>query len=176
MRAKARPVIAISRCLLGDRVRYDAKSQGRADIYQYMQRHFDLLAICPEVEIGLGVPRPAVQLSGDPGQPRIVGRDDYSIDITAAMRSYCDTRPQTLKHIAGYIFKSRSPSCGLRDTPVYRQQQIIMHNSRGLFARAIIKQAVDMPVADENDLSNPNKRDHFMQQIYSYIARHADLF
>ena len=64
-----KPVIAISSCLLGMQVRYDGAIKTMPDIVQHMQQHFELLAVCPEVEIGLGVPRPALQLSGDPQTP-----------------------------------------------------------------------------------------------------------
>jgi len=178
MTSTAKQVIAISSCLLGNRVRYDGDSKGIADIYQHMQQHFDLLAVCPEVEIGLGVPRPAVQLTGDPQHPNITGRDDDTIDITKAMRTFCHTRPQTLKHICAYIFKSRSPSCGIRNIPIHNAsmpQQIIEHNGRGLFAEAMIKYYPEMPVADETELTTHSEREHFVQRILDYIEQHPEL-
>ena len=174
----AKPLIAISSCLLGNRVRYDGDSKGVADIYQHMQQHFELLAICPEVEMGLSVPRPAVQLSGDPHHPSMTGRDDHSIDVTQGMRDFCNTRPHTLKHICAYIFKSRSPSCGIRNIPIYNitmPQQIINHNARGLFAEAMIKYLPELPVADETELNTHLEREHFVQRILDYVEQHSEL-
>lgn len=146
------------------------------DIYQYMQQHFDLLAVCPEVEIGLGVPRPAVQLSGDPLHPEMTGRDDDSIDVTERMHAFCHSRPQSLKHISGYIFKSRSPSCGIRNIPIHQDQQIIEPNGRGLFANAMLKFSPDLPITDETELNTPAERDYFVQQVLNYIQHHQNHF
>lgn len=171
-----KPFIAISSCLLGNQVRYDGEPKGMPDIYQYMQKYFNLLAICPEVEIGLSVPRPAVQLTGNPQHPKMTGRDDDSIDVTSAMDDFCCARPQALKYICGYIFKSKSPSCGLRNIPVFQQDEIVEHNSQGLFAKAMIKYNPDLPMVDETELNTPSKRNHFVQQVLNYIEQHADYF
>ena len=180
MKTHSKPVIAISSCLLGNRVRYDGLSKGMPELYQHIQQHFDLVSICPEVEIGLSVPRPAVQLTGNPLYPQMTGRDNPSINITDAMLQFCKTRPNTLKNIGGYIFKSRSPSCGIRDVPVIDTSTttptIIKHDHRGLFANAIMQHRHDLPVVDENELSNAADRNQFMQQVHDYIERHPDLF
>lgn len=171
-----KPIIAISSCLLGNLVRYDGECKGMPEIYQHMQQHFCLLAVCPEVEIGLGVPRPAVQLTGNPEQPSMTGRDNISLDVTDSMNNFCRTRPQTLKHIGGYIFKSKSPSCGLRNIPVLQQGNIIEPDSQGLFARAITQHNPDLPVVDETELNDLIKRNHFVQQVLNYLEQHPDLF
>jgi len=164
-----KPVIAISSCLLGNLVRYDGERKAMPELYQHMQQYFNLLAVCPEVEMGLSVPRPAVQLTGDPQHPRMTGRDDDAIDVTEAMNDFCNSRPQTLKHICGYIFKSKSPSCGLRNIPVFQTGKIIEQNSQGLFAKAITRHRPDLPVADETELDTPDKRDYFVQQALNYF-------
>lgn len=164
-----KPVLAISSCLFGHRVRYDGQLKGLPELVQYMQRHFELLPVCPEVEIGLSVPRPAVQLSGDPEQPNMTGRDDASIEVSDAMRTFCLSRPQSLKHIVGYVFKSRSPSCGIRQIPVFQDQAIIAHDNAGLFADAIINQFSQLPICDETELISETQRDYFVQQVLNYI-------
>lgn len=163
-----KPVIAISSCLLGMQVRYDGAIKAMPDIVQHMQQHFELLAVCPEVEIGLGVPRPALQLSGDPKHPQMTGRDNSSINITSAMQDFCHRRPASLEHINGYIFKSRSPSCGLKQVPIFQHQQIIDANGRGLFADAMLKHAPNLPCTDEKDLCTETQRDYFVQQVLHY--------
>jgi len=176
MTAEDKPCIAISSCLLGNLVRYDGKQKGMPELYQHMQQYFNLLAVCPEVEMGLSVPRPAVQLTGNPQHPQMMGRDNETIDVTHEINNFCNTRPQTLKHICGYIFKSKSPSCGLRNIPVFQNGKIIQHNNRGLFAEAMIKHNPDLPVADETELNTVDNRNHFIQQGLNYIKQHADLF
>ena len=167
----ARPVIAISSCILGQAVRYDGEIKHYPELYQQLQTYFELLPVCPEIEIGLGVPRPAVQLSGDPAYPRMTGRDDASIDVSDLMRDYCQTKIHSLSHISAYVFKSRSPSCGPNIIPVFNEQQIIADNNRGLFAETVISTYPILPVADEITLANQPQRDTFIQQVLDYYAK-----
>ena len=160
-------MLAISRCLLGDTVRYDGQSQYNPQLLADFNAGFRLLAICPEVEIGLGVPRPALQLCG-PGQPpEMLGRDDPAINISQLMNEYCCNKPLSLRHICGYIFKSKSPSCGLHDTPVFNHGQII-ETGPGLFAQAVIEYFPGLPVADEQQLSQAASRQQFIRQLLDY--------
>ncbi|MCW8910855.1 MAG: DUF523 domain-containing protein [Gammaproteobacteria bacterium] len=166
-----RPVIAISSCIMGQPVRYDGEIKHYPELCQHLQTYFECLPVCPETEIGLSVPRPAVQLSGDPAQPRMTGRDDPSIDISDLMRNYCKTKIVSLTHISAYVFKSRSPSCGPNNIPVFNNHQIIADNNRGLFAETVISTYPDLPVADEITLTHQAERDIFIQQVLDYYAK-----
>ncbi|MDH5473620.1 MAG: DUF523 domain-containing protein [Gammaproteobacteria bacterium] len=166
-----RPIIAISSCILGQPVRYDGKIKHYPELCQQLEAHFNLLPVCPETEIGLGVPRPAVQLTGDPRQPHMTGRDDSSINITDIMHHYCSTKLLSLTHISGYVFKSRSPSCGLDHIPVFNNQQIIADNNSGLFADSVIKQYPALPITDETRLEHEQHRETFIQQVLDYYAK-----
>ena len=163
-----KPVIAISSCILGDHVRYDGIIKSFPDIYQNLEKYFELLPICPEVEIGLTVPRPAVQLSDNTVSPKMTGRDNPDIDVTNEMMLFCDSKPATLNSICGYIFKSKSPSCGIRNIPVIKLGNIISQNNRGLFAQAIINYFDDLPVVDETELETEQQRNYFIQQVLNY--------
>ncbi len=169
-----KPDIAISQCLLGDAVRYDGNSQYDADLIRYLQTHFNLLAICPEVEIGLGVPRPAVELTGDIQQPRMTGRDNPLQDITVKMQTYCLHKTASLSHISAYVCKSRSPSCGLHDTPVFQHQKEVARGA-GLFTRAIQAQYPCLPVYDEKQLFNQQTRQQFRQQVLDYFHQQRQI-
>lgn len=164
----AKPPLAISSCILGQRVRYDGEIKSYADICQHLQQHFELIPVCPEVEIGLGVPRPAVQLTGNPLQPRMTGRDNPEIDVTTEMRAFCTTKPQQLNTICGYVFKSKSPSCGLKNIPVFNNGIIIDDNQRGLFAQRITELWPELPICDENDLLTAESRQQFITQVLAY--------
>ena len=153
---------------MGDRVRYDGEIKHFQQLCDKLEEVVDLIPICPEVEIGLTVPRPPVQLTGNPARPRMTGRDDPTIDVTVPMTRYCQQRPQSLTGICGYVFKSRSPSCGIRDIPVFDGEQLVDANQSGLFARAIIKHFPDLPIADETMLDTHQQRSHFLQQILNY--------
>ena len=166
--ATTKPTLGISSCILGQRVRYDAEIKSYADIVQHLNQHFELLPVCPEVEIGLSVPRPAVQLSGNILQPRMTGRDDPQLDVTDSMRAFCETKPQQLGNICGYVFKSKSPSCGLKNIPVFNSGKIIAAEHRGLFAQAIIDRWPDLPVNDEMDLNTYEQRVQFIALAMNY--------
>lgn len=178
------PVIAVSSCLLGNAVRYDGETQFQPQLCMELQQHFELIAVCPEVEIGLGVPRPPVQLtflmgsdsfygedykrSLTPLNIRMTGRDDASIDITERMRAYCASKPDQLDMICGYVFKSRSPSCGLHDVPLFEQGKMIVSNHIGLFAQAITARWPELPVADELQLNDATLRAQFIRRVLDF--------
>jgi len=166
--AAAKPLLAISSCILGQRVRYDGEIKTYADICQHLQQYFELIPVCPEVEIGLGVPRPAVQLSGDISHPRMTGRDDPQLDLTDPMRDYCKHKPLQLNHICGYIFKSKSPSCGLKNIPVFNSGKILATDHRGLFAQTIVERWPNLPVSEEIDLHTYEQRVQFIALAMNY--------
>ena len=166
-----KPQLAISSCIIGQRVRYDGEIKSFVEIYQHLQQYFELLPVCPEVEIGLSVPRPPVQLTGNILQPRMTGRDDPLLDITDSMRAFCETKPRQLKNICGYVFKSRSPSCGLKNIPLFLHGEIIADNQRGLFAQTIVQLCPDLPVSEETDLQTINQRRQFIEQALIYSKK-----
>lgn len=160
-----KPKVGISRCLLGDAVRYDGQSKANHIIIDELSQLFEFVAICPEVEAGLSIPRPPVQLSDSIDSPRLRGRDDPSIDITAQMESYCSQKPEQLSKLDGFIFKSRSPSCGLNSTPVFIDDRRVADNSRGVFARAMCMQYPALTVIEETDLEDEILRRQFIAEV-----------
>ncbi len=160
-----KPFIGVSRCLLGDAVRYDGKSKANQIILEQISPLFELVPVCPEVEAGLSVPRPPVQLTGSIKNPRLTGRDDPAIDITAIMQQYCDTKPAELKHLSGFIFKSRSPSCGLNSTPVFIDRQCVTQTGRGIFAKELCNASPHLIIIEDNDLENTEQLNKFIQSI-----------
>ncbi|VAW65265.1 COG1683: Uncharacterized conserved protein / FIG143828: Hypothetical protein YbgA [hydrothermal vent metagenome] len=124
--------------------------------------------------MGLGVPRPAIQLSGDLARIKITGRDDPLLDISRALYDYCKQRVTQLDSIHGYIFKSKSPSCGIRNIPVFDADGNIAATTRGVFANAVyqrlVKQHPLLPIADETDLLTLEQRDDFLQRVTWFYA------
>jgi len=160
----SKPALAISRCLLGDAVRYDGQSKYAPELCQQLQQHFELIPVCPEVEMGLPTPRPPVQLERHRGEIRMIGRDDGSLDITQRMLDFRDPRCLQLAGIAGYVFKSRSPSCGLK-VPVFQQGAVIGNNGMGLFAASMRQHYPRLPMAEESELVTQEQRNAFIQQV-----------
>jgi len=161
-----KPLVGVSQCLLGDAVRYDGKSKSNRIVLEELSKLFDFLPVCPEVEAGLSIPRPPVQLTGSIENPLLIGRDDPSINVTDIMQRYCNIKPNELTELKGFIFKSRSPSCGLNSTPVFIDEQCVSETSRGIFARKLCLQYPKLAVIENNELSDPIKLNTFKQQFF----------
>ncbi len=162
---KNKPLVGISQCLLGDAVRYDGQSKANKIVLEKLNYLFEFVPVCPEVEAGLGIPRPPVQLTDNIKQPRLTGRDDPDIDVTDIMQTYCKQKPDELKNLAGFIFKSRSPSCGLNSTPVYIDGHCVTENSRGVFARKLCDANRSLPVIEETEFEINNQLSEFIQTV-----------
>lgn len=154
--------------MLGDNVRYDAEPKRYPELVQFIKQHFEFISVCPEVEIGLSVPRPPVQLTGSLTNIKVTGRDDASLDITDAMQTYCQQRPLQLDSIHGYIFKSRSPSCGVSDIPLFNSQNVIIAKTRGVFVSAILQHYPELPIIDEQVLADEQQRELFFTQVKQF--------
>lgn len=164
---RKRPCVGVSQCLLGDPIRYDGKSKANEIVLQQLTQLFDLVAVCPEIEAGLPTPRPPVQLTGNIEKPNLTGRDDPAINITKIMQRYCDAKPEELSHLVGFVFKSRSPSCGLNSTPVFINGKCVTDNSRGLFAKQLCLAYPELIVIEERALEDNYLRNQFIQQVFA---------
>jgi uncharacterized protein YbgA (DUF1722 family)/uncharacterized protein YbbK (DUF523 family) len=149
-------------------VRYDGAARRDGYIVDTVASYVEFVPICPEVESGMGVPRPPVQLMGDPAHPRMLGVLDQRADFTAGMQLFGATVAPRIKHISGYIFKSRSPSCGVWDTPIIAADGPVRAYGAGLFARAVVGHRPHLPVQDERTLYTRQVRDQFFEQVFSY--------
>ncbi|GMR01571.1 MAG: hypothetical protein BMS9Abin19_0970 [Gammaproteobacteria bacterium] len=167
-----KPLVGVSQCLLGDAVRYDGQSKPNQVVIKQFSQLFELVPVCPEVEAGLSIPRPPVQLTGDIKNPELIGRDDPAVDVTNIMQQYCDTKPAELKHLSGFIFKSRSPGCGLNSTPIFINGQCVTETGRGVFARAIRDNYPDLPVIEDSDFDNALIND-FIRSVKIYRRERA---
>jgi len=158
--------IGVSSCLLGNKVRYDGEHSRNDCVANVFNEIFELLPFCPEVAIGLGIPRPPIQLVSFSGEIRVRGVSDANHDVTDALTKYAENIFDEFYLLSGYIFKSRSPSCGVSDTPVYdskTNQSVAV--SAGQFAKIIILQHPALPVADEKMLVDKKLRDDFVRRV-----------
>lgn len=163
-----RPCIGISQCLTNSIVRYDAKTEFNKNLVDALSQHFELLAICPEVECGLGMPRPPVELVETDKEIKVLGRDNKSLDVSDSLISYSRTKILSLAHLSGYVFKARSPSCGVESTPVYSLDGSVKRYSNGIFVEALIKQYPAMPVIDDAEIIIEERLSKFMDAINCY--------
>jgi uncharacterized protein YbbK (DUF523 family) len=115
--------IGISSCLLGEKVRFDASHKHDPYLTETLGQYFEWVPVCPEYEVGMGIPREAVRLVGEHELPRMVGSRSGK-DWTETMNSYAKQRVKKLlpDQLCGFILKSRSPSCGMERVTVYQEK------------------------------------------------------
>ena len=161
--------VGISQCLLGDNVRYDGGHKRDSVLIEALGRHVEWVPVCPEVEVGLGTPREPMRLVGDPQAPRLVTLN-AGVDHTEAMHRFAQRRVRELEalNLSGFVFKSASPSCGIRQVPLFNTQGIETHDGVGLFARAFMAHFPDMPVEEESRLHDPQVLKSFLERVRAY--------
>lgn len=164
----SRPAIGISSCLLGDNVRYDGGHKRNPFVTEQLAEHFDFRPVCPEVGIGLGVPRPAIHLRRDENRVRVVDSKDPERDHTAAMEDYARHQAGDLGDISGYIFKAKSPTCGVWRVPVHEEQGPPARDGRGVYADAFMRARPLVPVEEEGRLNDPVLRENFVERVFAF--------
>lgn len=161
--------VGISSCLLGDEVRFDGGHKRDAFLIGTLAPFVEWVRVCPEVELGLGVPREPVRLVSTAGETRMVGVES-GIDHTDGMRAYARRRVEELAamDLCGYVLKSKSPSCGLGDVKVYRDNGTASQTGSGLFAAALTERFPDLPIEDESRLADTATRIRFLERASAY--------
>jgi len=160
--------IGVSKCLLGEPVRYDGQHKHDHFITDTLGRYFDYVGVCPEVECGLGVPRESMRLIGDPVNPRLV-TTRTKIDHTVRMRDWVGRRVVELEKedLGGFIFKARSPSSGMENVKVYNDKGGVAGKAPGLFAKAFLEHFPALPCEDEGRLNDPDLRENFIERVFT---------
>ncbi|MHB0876519.1 MAG: YbgA family protein [Anaerolineae bacterium] len=159
----ARLRLGISACLLGERVRYDGGHKYDPFVVAIFGPYVEWVAVCPEAEAGLGVPREPMRLVGDPTQPRLV-TIRTGVDLTERMRAWAEERAAGLD---GFVFKSRSPSSGLLRVPVYDEQGMPVREGRGLFAGALVQRLPLLPAEEAGRLHDARLRENFVERAFA---------
>ena len=160
--------MGVSRCLLGEGVRYDGQHKHDHFITDTLGLYFDYVGVCPELECGLGVPREPVRLVGDPSCPRLV-TTRTGVDHTERMQAWISHRLLELEkeELCGYIFKARSPSSGMENVKVYGDKGGVVGKAPGMFAKAFIEHFPTLPCEDEGRLNDPDLRESFIERVFT---------
>jgi uncharacterized protein YbgA (DUF1722 family)/uncharacterized protein YbbK (DUF523 family) len=168
--------LGVSACLLGESVRYDGGHKKDAFLTDVLGAYVEWVPVCPEVEIGLGVPRPTLRLIGRPDSPRLV-QEDTGVDLTPRMQAYATRRVRELERLAldGYVLKRASPSCGLFRVRVYRDGGGPGADGRGLFAAALVAALPLLPVEEEGRLTDAGIRENFIERVFAMARWRAFL-
>ncbi|GAA1756857.1 DUF523 and DUF1722 domain-containing protein [Streptomonospora arabica] len=172
--AGARPRVGASSCLLGAAVRYDGGHCRSPFLADVLDRYVDWVPVCPEVEIGLGVPREPLRLErGEGGDRAVAGRS--RADRTDELRAVADRRSAGLDRLDGYVLKDASPSCGLFGLPVVEDGHRVGAEGRGAFAARLTEIRPDLPVEEQGRLGDPVLRERFFERVFAH-ARLRTLF
>ncbi|MBK6961349.1 MAG: DUF1722 domain-containing protein [Gammaproteobacteria bacterium] len=160
--------VGISSCLLGEAVRHDGGHKRNPYILETLGRFFDLQPFCPEVAIGLGVPRPPVrlvQVAG--GGVRARGVRDAALDVTEPLEACAQAQHAWHASLCGYILKKNSPSCGAMGVRIHGEDsEPSERTGAGLYAARLMANFPLLPVEDEDRLADPALRENFVRRVY----------
>jgi len=167
--------LGISRCLLGDEVRFDGGHKRDNFLTDVLGPYVEWVPVCPEVEAGLGTPREAMRLVGDTAHPRLLtikSGQDHTRELEKMTRNRLDELGDL--DLSGFVFKRGSPSCGVERVRVYTEQGMPSHSGAGLFARAFVERFPLIPVEEEGRLCDAPLRENFIERVFCY-RRYQDL-
>jgi len=161
--------IGVSACLLGSQVRYDGGHKYDRFVADTLAQHVTFVPVCPEFEIGLGVPRETLRLVRSADGPRLIG-NETGTDHTVAMRTYARRKVRELAQqgLCGYVLKKLSPSCGMERVKVYTPAGMPSTKGRGLFADELLRTLSLLPIEEEGRLNDPRLRENFIERIFAY--------
>jgi uncharacterized protein YbgA (DUF1722 family)/uncharacterized protein YbbK (DUF523 family) len=166
--------IGVSSCLLGQKVRYDGQHKRDDFLTEVLDPFVEWVPVCPELEVGMGVPREAIRLVGKVGAPRLVA-ERSGADHTEAMQAYAERRVAELAEadLDGYVLKKGSPSCGMERVRVYPAKRgggagPPRRDGVGAFARVLMERLPLLPVEEEGRLHDPALRESFVERLFGH--------
>lgn len=161
-----KPIIGISACLLGQEVRFDGGHKRDRFITDILGRYVEFYPLCPEMESGMGAPRDSLRLTDVTGEVRLI-TNKTGEDKTQQLQQWCDTRTREIEEIpfCGFIFKSKSPSCGLHRVKVYGKH-MAEKKGQGLFAKSFQEHFPLIPLEEEGRLHDDALRENFIERLF----------
>jgi uncharacterized protein YbgA (DUF1722 family)/uncharacterized protein YbbK (DUF523 family) len=168
MGAFARPRVVVSRCLGFESCRWNG-ALVPDEFVESLKGFVEFSTLCPELEIGLGVPRNPVRIVSSGDSLRLV-QQGTERDVTDEMLAYAGRALSDLGAVDGFILKSRSPSCGLKDTRIYPAMGKVAatRTGAGMFGAEVLRRFPLLAVEDEGRLKNDRIRDHFLKRIFTF--------
>ncbi|CAI0917019.1 Uncharacterized conserved protein [Serratia entomophila] len=160
--------IGVSACLLGEPVRFDGGHKRLAFAVEQLAPYVRFEAICPEMAIGLPVPRPALRLVKQPQRTAMRYSNDPNVDVTDKMQQFAERRVAQLQQLCGYIVCAKSPSCGMERVRVYSENGKDSRKSGvGLFTAELRRQMPWLPVEEDGRLNDAALRENFVERVYA---------
>ena len=162
--------IAVSSCLLGEAVRYDGTDKHIKYITEQLALDYNLISLCPEMAVGMGVPRPPIHLIDKDNGIQVIGVSEPENNFTKALAEYGKRVVEHHPTICGYIFKKYSPSCGTKNVKVMTAHGEYEKRGQGIYAATIMEALPLLPVIDEEDFLDENLRAEFLKKVEMYFS------
>ena len=160
--------VGISSCVLGENVRFDSGHKISKFVTKELAPFFEFVPVCPEVGMGMPVPRPTIRLISDQERIALVETKDASIDHTDKMMDYSKSKVAELSstELCGYIVCAKSPTCGMERVKVYKKGGA-ENIGVGLYTQELMKQMPWLPVEEDGRLNDPVLKENFITRIYT---------
>jgi uncharacterized protein YbgA (DUF1722 family)/uncharacterized protein YbbK (DUF523 family) len=161
--------LGVSSCLLGEKVRFDGGHKRDRFVSDVLGAFVEWVPVCPEIEVGMGIPRPALHLVRRGDVVRMLeiasGRDH-----TRSMRRFAARRVRELRslELCGYVLKKDSPSCGMTRVKIYAEKGAAKREDAGLYASALMQAFPNLPVEEDGRLHDPRLRENFIERVFAY--------
>lgn len=163
-----RITLGISACVHGETVRYDGGHKQSEFCLKELSKHVDYKTYCPEVAVGLPIPRPTIR-QVEKGDVIVVTRPDGSGDVSNELTDYGSKVAKNINELSGFIFCAKSPSCGMERVKVYNEAGTgSKSNGIGFFARQIMEQNPALPCEENGRLNDLPLRENFIIRIFTY--------
>ena len=167
-------LVGISSCLVGEKVRFDGGHKQNRYILDTLGQFFRFRPFCPEMAIGLGVPRETIRLSSIDGRVEAIGNKNRHLSFTVQLRQSAEKQADWHAQVFGYIVKKDSPSCGMERVRVYHGEQP-QRNGTGIYTQTLMRNFPALPVEEEGRLGDPVLRESFVKRVIIYKRWHEML-
>ena len=158
--------LAVSSCLLGEKVRFDGGHKRNTYMTEALAAYFYWVPMCPEMAIGMGVPREPIRLIKTQQGLRALGTQHPERDVTDQLQRFGGAMAAKLGDIDGYILKKDSPSCGMERVRVHVTGGAPSRTGVGIYARALMARRPWLPVEEEERLNDPALRENFFERVF----------
>ena len=164
-------LLGISSCLVGEKVRFDGGHKQNRYILDTLGKYFAFRPFCPEMAIGLGVPRDTIRLIDSRNGLEAVGVRNPGNNVSRDLREIADRQRDWHAAIYGYIVKKDSPSCGMERVKVWNGDHA-RRRGTGLYTDVLMRNFPTLPVEEEGRLGDPLLRENFIQRVFVYKRWH----
>ena len=164
-----KPAVGIGACLVGHQVRYNGQAKRKSPHLESLREHVEFRSFCPEVVIGMGVPREPVRLVGDLEAVRLTDSATQSVDYSVPMQVYAAEVLDRNPDMAGYVLVKGSPSCGFERVRRYNEKgNVVLNDAVGLFAVELEKLDPLLPLEEDGRLNDASLRENFVSRVFVY--------